>query len=131
MMALVVAQPGLVCDGLVALLGAIPDVHSIVQIPQAADAWDFVQLLNPDITVIHANPLTQELATLIFQMKQSCHFPLLVIINSKVDWQTADAQGADIIVMEGLPSIKLATHIATLLQQYLKTEAVEASGQES
>ena len=37
----------------------------------------------------------------------------------------ADAQGADIVVMEGLSSVKLATHISTLLQQYSETRTVE------
>lgn len=131
MLALVIARPGPICDGLVALLGAAPDVRSIVRIPQAMDAWEFVQLVNPDITLVNATPLTPEFASIIFQIKQSCHSPLLAIVDSDADRQTATAQGADVVVTEGLPSVKLAAHITTLLRQYSKTKAVEFSRQNS
>jgi len=122
MLALVVARPGSVRDGLVALLSARPDVRKLVQIEQAEDAWDFVQTIFPDITLIHASPLTQELSNFISQAKQFCQRPLLTIVNSEVDRKTAVAQGADVVVMEGLPSAKLAGHITALLHQNSATQ---------
>ena len=68
MLSLVVARPGPVCDGLVALLGAMPDIRKIVQIPEVVDVWDFVRVIEPDIILIYATSLTQELASLILQI---------------------------------------------------------------
>ena len=117
MLALIVARPGPVCDGLVALLGASPDVRKIVQVARAEDAWDFVQSICPDLTLIYDSPLTSDIANLISQMKASCGWPVLIIVNSEEDRQTAVAHDADVVVMEGLPSSKLAAQIISLLQQ--------------
>ncbi len=124
MLALVVARPGPVCDGLVALLGATPNVRKIVQIAKPEDAWDFVQTICPDITIICASPFSNRLANLISQVKAFGEWPLLAIVNSEEDRQTAVADGADVVVMEGLPSSKLAMHITTLLQQHSETQTV-------
>ena len=117
MLALVVARPGPVCDGLVALLGASPDVRKIVQVARAEDAWDFVQSIYPDMTLIYASPLTSDVANLISQIKAYCGRPVLIVVSSEEDRQTAVAHDADVVVMEGLPSSKLATQITSLLQQ--------------
>ncbi len=117
MLALIVAEPGLVRDGLVALLEETPDVRRIMQIPYAADAGDFVNKMPPDITLIQAAPFTQELASFVSQLKRSCRSPVLAIVDSEEDRKTAVSRGTDVVVMEGLPSSKLAALIASLLQQ--------------
>jgi DNA-binding NarL/FixJ family response regulator len=123
MLALVVARPGPVCDGLVALLGATPNVRKIVQIARSEDAWDFVQTICPKITIIHASPLTDSLANLISQMRAFCRRPILAIVNSEEDRQTAVAFGADVVVMEGLPSSKLAVYISSLTESSISSPA--------
>ncbi|NCF69937.1 MAG: hypothetical protein GWP61_28665 [Chloroflexi bacterium] len=117
MLALIVARPGPVCDGLVALLGASQVVTKIVQIPQPEDAWDFVQSICPNLTLIYASPLAPDLANLITQMKAFCCRPVLAIVTSEEDRQAAAAHGADSVVMEGIPSSKLGKRISTLLKQ--------------
>ncbi|UCC51515.1 MAG: hypothetical protein JSV68_20775 [Anaerolineaceae bacterium] len=124
MLALIVARPGPVCDGLVALLSASQVVTKIVQIAQPEDAWDFVQSICPNLTLIYASPLQPDLAHLITQMKAFCHRPVLVIVNSEEDRQAAATHGADSVVMEGIPSSKLATHITILLQKSSQKEKV-------
>ena len=121
MLALVVANPGPVRDGLVALMEATLDVRKIVQIAQAEDALEFVLTISPDITLIHASPLSLELASLISNMKRSCQCPLLIIVNSEEARNSVVAQGADVVVMEGLPSAKLKNLITSLLQQNADT----------
>ena len=127
MLALVIDRPGPVRDGLVALLEATPAVRKIVQIAQAEDAWDFIQSIRTDIVLIHTSPLTQELATLISRIKRSRRCPLLVIVDSEEDRKTTVAQGADIVVLEGLPSSKLANHITSLLHQNSDIQYKEAN----
>jgi hypothetical protein len=75
-----------------------------------------VQTICPDITVIHAAPLTAEFHTFISNMKQLCRCPLLAIVDSEDTRQASIAEGADIVVFEGLPSAKLADHITELTQ---------------
>lgn len=117
MLALIVARPGPVCDGLVALLGASPDVRKIVQVASATDAWDFAQSICPDMTLIYDSPLTPDIANLVTEMKASCGRPVLIIVSSEEDRQTAIVHDADVVVMEGLSSSKLAAQITSLLQQ--------------
>jgi hypothetical protein len=54
-------------------------------------------------------------------MKQSCQCPLLAIVNSEEARKLFIAQGADVVVMEGLPSAKLKNLITSLLQQNADT----------
>ncbi len=118
MLALMVAHPGVVRDGLAALLSAMPGVDQIVQVEHADAAWDFIQSICPNIAIIHAPQLTSELTEFISQVKNSyCQVPLLILVTNEVDRKTAVSLGADIVIMEGTPSAKLSNHITTLLQR--------------
>ncbi len=118
MLALVVAHPGLVRDGLTALLSATPGVGKIVQVEHADAAWDFMQSICPNIAIIHAPQLTSELTELISQVKNNYRqVPLLIIVTNEADRETAVSSGAVIAIMEGIPSYKLSAYITTLLQQ--------------
>lgn len=117
MLALIVAQPGPVNDGLVALLEAAPQVRKIAHVRTAKDAWDFVNTICPDIAVIHTTSLLPDLAAFITDYKDRCRSPLLAIVLNEEDRQLAEAHGADIAVMEGLPSSKLSLHLASLMQE--------------
>lgn len=117
MLALIVAQPGPVNDGLVALLEASPDVRKIAHVRTAEDAVDFVISICPDIVVIHTTSLSPELALFIANYKNLCRAPLLAIVLSEEDRQVAEAHGADMVVIEGLPYSKLSLYLSSLLQQ--------------
>jgi DNA-binding NarL/FixJ family response regulator len=117
MLALIIARSGAVRDGLVALLEATMEIELIVQSAGAQPAWNLVHDLNPNITLIYVASLTQEFATFIAKMNTSGNCPILAIVNREEDRQTAVSLGADIVVLEGLPSARLADHITTLLQQ--------------
>lgn len=117
MLALVVARPGPVNDGLVALLDAAPQVRKVAHVRTADDAWDFVNKICPDIALVHAADLSQELATFMADYKAACGSPLLAIVLGEEERQIALANGADIAVIEGLPASKLSAHLASLLQQ--------------
>ncbi len=118
MLALVIAHPGLVRDGLTALLSATSGVEKIVQVEHADAAWDFMQSICPNIAIIHAPQLTSELTELISRVKKSyCQVPLLVLVTNEADRETAVSKGADIVILEGTPSSKLSAYITTLLQQ--------------
>ena len=89
-------------------------MHPIVSQPE--DAWEFAQSIYPDLTLIHASHLRPDLANLINEIKALCGQPILAIVTSEEDRKTAYGHGADRVVIEGLPSSKLAAHIAALLQ---------------
>ena len=127
MLVLVVARSGSVSDGVVALLRASSEWDQIVQVENPNAAWDFVQTICPEITIIHAAQLLPELTKFISREKKFCQCPLLVIVNSEEDRKTAVSLGADVVVLEGIPSAKLASHIKTLLQQIPETKTVESN----
>ncbi len=117
MLALIVARPGLVRDGLSALLSATPDIHQIVQVEEAAAAWDFVQTICPSLTIIHASSLTSDLIDFVKKEKDFCHCSQLLIVTNETDRKTAVSLNPDLVIMEGTPSAKLAHHITTLIDQ--------------
>jgi DNA-binding NarL/FixJ family response regulator len=117
MLALIVSRSCAVRDGLVALLEATLEIDIIVQSMGVQSAWNLVQDVNPDITLVYIEYLTQDLATFIANLNSTCNSPILAIVNSEIDRQKIVDYGADIVVLEGLPSAKLANHITTLLQQ--------------
>lgn len=117
MLALVVARSGAVRDGLLALLEASPDINKIVQVGEAQPACEFARTICPDITLIYDTSAAQELSRSIAKLKGACHSPILAIVASDENRQTAVSSGADITVLEGLPSSKLASHIAQLIQK--------------
>jgi hypothetical protein len=117
MLALIVARPGPLNDGLVALLEAAPQVRKIAHVRTAEDAWDFINTICPDIAVIHAATLSPELVTLIADYKDRCRTPLLAIVLNEEDRQVAEANGADMAVIEGLPSFKLSLYLTSLMQE--------------
>lgn len=117
MLALIVAHPGPVKDGLVALFEAVPQVGKIAHVRTAKDAWELVNAVCPGIAVIHANTLSPELATFIADYKDLCRSPLLAIVLHEEDRQLAMNHGADVAVIEGLPSSKLSVSLASLLQE--------------
>jgi len=117
MLALIVARPGPVNDGLVALLEAAPQVRKIAHVREAKDAWDFVNTVCPDIAVIHTGTLLPEIAAFITDYKDLCRSPLLAIVFNEEDRQMAEAHGADVAVIEGLPSSKLALYLTSLMQE--------------
>lgn len=117
MLALIVARPGPVNDGLVALLEAAHQVRKIAHVRTAEDAWDFVNMICPDIVVIHATTLSPELATFIADYKARFCAPLLAIMLNEEGRQLAEAHGADIAVIEGLPSSQVSLHLSSLMQR--------------
>lgn len=123
MLALIVARPGPVNDGLVALLEAMPIVRKIAHVRAVGDAWDFSNTICPDITLVHAPTLSRELATFIADYKNLCRSPLLVIALNEEDRQSAKSHGADIAIIEGLPSSKLVAYLTSLLEQRAEEEA--------
>jgi DNA-binding NarL/FixJ family response regulator len=120
MLALVVAQHSIVRDGLVAFLEASPEIDKIVQVEKAGPARDVVQVIQPDITLLYNITLTNDLMTLVAELKEACACPLIAIVGSEEDRNVAISYGADIAVLEGFPSAKLETHITTLLRQIQK-----------
>jgi len=106
MLALIIAHPGAVRDGLVALLEAAPEISKILQVEKVKPAWDFVQV---------------KLATFIAKLVGDRISPILAIVESEEDRHTAVSQGADVVVMAGLPPAKLKNHITTLLHKDSET----------
>jgi DNA-binding NarL/FixJ family response regulator len=121
MLALIIAHPGAVRDGLVALLEAAPEISKILQVKKVKPAWDFVQVIQPNIILIYTISITPELAAFIAKLVGDRISPILVIVESEEDRHTAVSQGADVAVMAGLPPAKLRIHITTLLYKDSET----------
>jgi DNA-binding NarL/FixJ family response regulator len=122
MLALTLARHGSVRDGLLALLEATPGIDQIVQVEGARPAWDFVQTLCPDITLIYSTSLTQDILTFIENVHGIYRSPILTIVSSEADRKAAMDAGADMAIIEGLPSSKLSLYITTLVQQSKQNE---------
>jgi DNA-binding NarL/FixJ family response regulator len=120
MLSLILARHGPVRDGLLAVLEAMPDIDQIVQVEGAKPAWKFVHTHCPDIVVIYSTVLKVDLLGFIAKLKAACDCPILTIVGGDADRQTVLAHGADVAVIEGIPSAKLAAHLHAMVQ--LKSE---------
>lgn len=116
MLSLVVARPGAIADGLVALLRSVPDIRQIAQVVEPTDALDFIQALKPDLILIHAVPLCQEMTDFVGQVAGSYEIPQLIVVGSKSDAQRLRVRNTDIVVIEGVSSAQIRTHILSITQ---------------
>lgn len=116
MFSLVVARPDAISDGLVALLRTIPEIRQIAQVAETVDAWEFIQALEPDLILIHAVPLLDEITDFVRQVACTYNIPQLVIVGSTLDCQTLRTRDTDIVVIEGIASAQIRTHILSIVQ---------------
>ena len=114
--ALIVAKPGRVCDGLQALLTAIPEISSIAQTDEATSALRMIAERRPDLVLLDFSLTGDEIRAMLRQIKAgSGQTKCLVLADDAEEGQIAEAAGADAILIKGFTAQKFIKTVRRLL----------------
>ena len=118
--AFVVARPGRMRDGLIALLRAIPEIGTVEQLGDDTAALTGV-LHHPNaLLLLDASLMKQEVWTFVKELKsrhQQLHCKCLVLADSSFQQRMALAAGADGALLAGFPAAEFFATIEHLLGQ--------------
>ena len=119
-LALIVAHPGPVRDGLRALLTAIPQVESSKEVDDASSALRIVKEHHPALVLISVDLSGDEVWDLLRQIKaERPQTRSILLVNDVHQQRLAQAAGADGVLLEGSPASKLSATIKSLLPQVM------------
>ena len=113
---LVVARPGLVRDGLQAVLSAIPGLDALKPTDDGASALDRLKSHRPNLVILDSSLSEGELRTTLRQIKEQwTDVRCIVVADSPRQGRAMEAAGADAVLVEGSPAALLSTTIKALL----------------
>jgi len=113
---LVVARPGLVRDGLQAVLSAIPGLDALEPADDGASALDRLKSHRPDLVILDSSLSEGEMCTTLRQIKgQWPDVRCLVVADTPQQGRAVEAAGADAVLVEGFSAALLSTAIKALL----------------
>jgi DNA-binding NarL/FixJ family response regulator len=115
---LVVARPGLVRDGLQAVLSAIPGMDALEPADDGASALDRLKSHRPDLVILDSSLSEGAVCTTLRQIKgQWPDVRCIVVAASPQQGHAMKAAGADAMLVEGFSAALLSTAIKALLAE--------------
>ena len=112
---LVVARPGLVQDGLQALLTAIPDMDALEPAQDGSSALDSLKSHHPNLVILDSSLAEGELCRMLKQIKEGWpDIRCIVIAKNPPQGRAMEAAGADAVLVEGFSAQLLSTTIKAL-----------------
>ncbi len=115
-LALIIAPPGPVRDGLRALLTAIPQVASLKEIDDVSSALRVVEEHRPALVLISVNEAGDEVWNVLAQIKaKHPQTRSILLANDVQQQQLAQTNGADGVLLRGAPASRLSATIKSLL----------------
>jgi DNA-binding NarL/FixJ family response regulator len=104
MMALLVLRPGPLRDGLNALLSSMPEIRLVAQAEDADAALAFLARHCADLALIMSEAGDRQCMETVLEMKALCpQTQVVVLVEDERDRQVAEACGADLVMMLGVP----------------------------
>jgi DNA-binding NarL/FixJ family response regulator len=113
---LIVARPGLVRDGLQAVLSAVPGMNALEPADDGASALDRLASHRPDLVIVDSSLPEDELRATLRRIK--VHHPevrCVVVAASPLQGRALEATDADAILVEGSSAALFSTTIKALL----------------
>ncbi len=115
--ALIVAGPGSLQNGLLALMTAMPQVEVVGEASSASAALEMVAEHHPDLVLLDGNLPGSEPWTLLQQIKDGCPVTRCIALAEDVaQQQEAEAAGADIALVKGFAPAQLIAAVDRHLQ---------------
>ena len=119
MIVLLVVKPGLLRDGLNALLYAMPDVQLVAQANDANAAVDFCQGRPIELMILEVKPGDRDLLAKVPDMKAHCpQGQVIALIHDEEDWQPAEAAGVDLVMRVGTRASELKARIGVVVPSF-------------
>lgn len=113
---LVVAKPGLVRDGLQAVLSAVPEIDTLEPAEDRTSALGRLRSHRLDLVILDSSLSEGELCTTLRQINEGWpDVRCIVIADSPRQGRRLEALGADAVLIAGFSPVRLSTTIKALL----------------
>jgi DNA-binding NarL/FixJ family response regulator len=110
----ILAPPGPVRDGLVALVSAIHGLAVVMQTDELDRALDLMRAAGPDLIILDSALGRPELATVVDRLRETApRSPRLVLVDDVA--QVKSSEPTEIVLLKGAPAADLVAAIQSLL----------------
>ncbi len=115
-LALIVARPGHLREGVQSLLRTLPEIEIIAEIQCPSVLLKMGTEMQPDIILLEANLFGEDIWKVITKISGEWpHSPCIVLVEDSQHHQALYDAGADLVVPQGFPATKLVAAIEQLL----------------
>jgi len=122
-LALIVARPGHLREGVQSLLRTLPEIEIIAEIKCPSVLLKMGTEMQPDIILLDASLFGDDIWKVITKIRGEWpHTPCIVLADDGQHHQAVYDAGADLVVPEGFPATKLVAAIEQLLSAHLEGE---------
>jgi DNA-binding NarL/FixJ family response regulator len=120
-LALIVAKPGHLWDGVQSLLRTLPEIEIIAEIKCPSVLLKMGSEMQPDLVLLVASLFGESILKAITKIKAEwSKTECVVLVEDCQHHQTLYDAGADLVVPQGFPATKLVAAIEELLSAHLE-----------
>ena len=122
-LALIVATPGHLWDGVQSLLRTLPEIEIIAEIKSPSVLLRMGNEIKPDLILLDANLYGENIMKAITKINEEWSYaPCVVLVEDSQHHQALYDAGADLVIPQGFPATKLVAAIEELLSTQLGDE---------
>lgn len=122
-LALIVAKPGHLWDGVQSLLRTLPEIEIIAEIKFPSVLLRMGSEMQPDLILLDASLFGENIVKAITKISEEWpHTQCVVLVEDSKHHQAVCDAGADLVVQQGFPATKLVAAIEELLSAHLVDE---------
>jgi DNA-binding NarL/FixJ family response regulator len=122
-LALIVAKPGHLRDGVQSLLRTLPEIEIIAEINSPSVLLEMGSEMQPDLIVLDASLFGEDILKAITKISEEWpHTQCVVLVEDSQHYQAVYDAGADLVIHQGFPATKLVAAIEELLSEQLEDE---------
>lgn len=118
-MALIVAKPSQLREGLQAMLTSIPQLKQVSQVDDVPSALRMVARHSPALVLLDFDLSSSDLlAVTLKQIKATRpQSQCIALVHNEQEYQLAKTAGADVVLMKGVPATQLLAIVKELLSR--------------
>jgi DNA-binding NarL/FixJ family response regulator len=122
-LALIIAKPGHLWDGLQSLLRTLPEIEIIAEIKFPSVLLKMGSEMKPDLILLDASLFGENIWEAITKINEVwSNTQCVVLVEDSQHHQALYDAGADLVVPQGFPATKLVAAIEELLSAYSEDE---------
>jgi DNA-binding NarL/FixJ family response regulator len=127
-LALVVAKPGHLCNGLQSLLRTVPQIEIIAETQDPSVLLKIGTEMQPELVLLDASLFDEDAWTAITKIKDEWpQTQCIALVDNDQQRQNAQAAGVDLVLPKGYPAQKLVAIIENIIDRREDTPYVQAN----